>query len=152
MLLPLFDGLPFYLLWPVLAAIGGILGTQPPVKQTGAVDPEVANIAFRALPAVILGGLDSAAGALLGGIIIGLAEIFVRRADAQSALIIARQGVLMSGRQDARALAALAMAQALGGAREDAQATAAEALALARATGDEELIDEVQARVGSLAR
>ena len=60
----------------VLAAIGGILGTQPPVKQTGAVDPEVANIAFRALPAVILGGLDSAAGALLGGIIIGLAEIF----------------------------------------------------------------------------
>ena len=59
-----------------LAAIGGILGTQPPVKQTGAVDPEVANIAFRALPAVILGGLDSATGALVGGLIIGSAEIF----------------------------------------------------------------------------
>ena len=60
----------------VLAAIGGIFATQPPVKQTGAIDPEVATIAFRALPAVILGGLDSASGALLGGIIIGLCEIF----------------------------------------------------------------------------
>ncbi len=60
----------------VLAAIGGIFATQPPVKQTGAVEPETANIAFRALPAVILGGLDSATGALLGGLIVGLAEIF----------------------------------------------------------------------------
>lgn len=60
----------------VLAAIGGIFGTQPPVKQTGAIDPETANIAFRALPAVILGGLDSATGALLGGLIVGGAEIF----------------------------------------------------------------------------
>jgi len=30
---------------------------------------------FRALPAVILGGLDSVVGALLGGLIIGLVEI-----------------------------------------------------------------------------
>jgi len=60
----------------VLAAIGGVFGTQPPVRQTGAVDPETANIAFRALPAVILGGLDSAAGALLGGLLVGAAEIF----------------------------------------------------------------------------
>ncbi|MBN4047499.1 branched-chain amino acid ABC transporter permease [Acidimicrobiaceae bacterium AH-315-P05] len=60
----------------VLAAIGGIFGSQPPVRQTGAIDPETANIAFRALPAVVLGGLDSATGALLGGVIIGLAEIF----------------------------------------------------------------------------
>lgn len=60
----------------VLAAIGGVFGTQPPVKETGAIDPETATVAFRALPAVILGGLDSAAGALLGGLIVGSAEIF----------------------------------------------------------------------------
>lgn len=60
----------------VLATIGGIMGTQPPVRQTGAIDPQTANIAFRALPAVVLGGLDSATGALLGGLIIGFAEIF----------------------------------------------------------------------------
>ncbi len=60
----------------VLAAVGGIFATQPPVAQTLAVDQETANIAFRALPAVILGGLDSASGALLGGLIVGVAEIY----------------------------------------------------------------------------
>jgi branched-chain amino acid transport system permease protein len=59
----------------VLAAIGGIFATQPPIAQTGAVQIETQFIAFRALPVVILGGLDSVQGALLGGLIIGLAEI-----------------------------------------------------------------------------
>ena len=59
----------------ILAAIGGIFATQPPVTSGGAVEPTTANIAFRALPAVILGGLDSATGALLGGLIIGSAEV-----------------------------------------------------------------------------
>ena len=35
-----------------------------------------AALAFRALPAVILGGLDSVAGALVGGLAVGLAEVF----------------------------------------------------------------------------
>jgi len=60
----------------VLAAVGGIFASQPPVKQTGAIDPTTANIAFRTLPAVVLGGLDSAVGALVGGLLIGSAEIF----------------------------------------------------------------------------
>lgn len=59
----------------VLAALGGIFATQPPIAQTGAVQVETQFIAFRALPAVILGGLDSVQGALVGGLIIGLAEI-----------------------------------------------------------------------------
>jgi hypothetical protein len=85
------------------------------------------------------------------GSLVGLAEIFVRRSDAQSALIIARQGVLMSNRQDARALAALAMAQALAGSTGEARATANEAMVRARATGDEAVIEAVRARVGTLA-
>ena len=60
----------------VLATVGGIFATQPPVAQTLSVDQETANIAFRALPAVILGGLDSTSGALLGGLIVGVAEIY----------------------------------------------------------------------------
>jgi len=60
----------------VLAALGGLFATQPPVRQTGAVDPEVSLVAFRALPAVILGGLDSVQGALIGGLIVGTAEIY----------------------------------------------------------------------------
>lgn len=59
----------------MLAAIGGIFATQPPIAQTGSVQLETQFIAFRALPAVILGGLDSVQGALVGGLIIGLAEI-----------------------------------------------------------------------------
>jgi branched-chain amino acid transport system permease protein len=60
----------------VLAAIGGIFAVQPPVKQTGSVDQETVFVAFRALPAVILGGLDSVQGALVGGLLVGLAEIY----------------------------------------------------------------------------
>jgi branched-chain amino acid transport system permease protein len=59
----------------VLAALGGIFATQPPLSQTGAVGQETVFVAFRALPAVILGGLDSVQGALFGGLIIGVAEI-----------------------------------------------------------------------------
>lgn len=59
----------------VLAAVGGIFATQPPIAQTGSVQVETQFIAFRSLPAVILGGLDSVQGALVGGLIVGLAEI-----------------------------------------------------------------------------
>ncbi|MGA0783999.1 MAG: branched-chain amino acid ABC transporter permease [Ilumatobacteraceae bacterium] len=59
-----------------LAAVGGLFATEPPIKQTGAVDAETSLVAFRALPAVILGGLDSVQGAILGGLIVGSAEIF----------------------------------------------------------------------------
>ena len=86
------------------------------------------------------------------GSLVGLAEIFIQRSDASSALVIARQGVLMSNRQDARALAALAMAQALGGSMTDARASAVEALALARSLGDGALVEAVQTRVGALVR
>jgi branched-chain amino acid transport system permease protein len=60
----------------VLAALGGIFATQPPISQTVAVEVATANVAFRALPAVILGGLDSVQGALIGGLLVGLAEIY----------------------------------------------------------------------------
>tara|TARA_Y100000739_G_scaffold185949_1_gene164688 strand:- start:326 stop:571 length:246 start_codon:yes stop_codon:yes gene_type:complete len=81
-----------------------------------------------------------------------MSEIYIEERDGQSALIIARQGVVMSNRQDARALAVLAVAQALTGSMADARATASEALAKARETGDVSLIDMVEARVSMLFR
>lgn len=81
-------GRVFALAWiagAVLAALGGIFATQPPIAQTGAVQVETQFIAFRALPAVVLGGLDSVQGALLGGLIIGLAEITAGQYLAQYA-------------------------------------------------------------------
>ena len=73
------SGSVFAIAWAAgaaLATLGSIFAVQPPVKQTGSVDQETVFIAFRALPAVILGGLDSVQGALVGGLIVGLAEIF----------------------------------------------------------------------------
>ncbi|MGH2683963.1 MAG: branched-chain amino acid ABC transporter permease [Actinomycetota bacterium] len=59
-----------------LAAVGGIFASMSPWPPSGAVSAEGSFIAFRAFPAVILGGLDSVVGALAGGFIIGFAEIF----------------------------------------------------------------------------
>ncbi len=58
----------------MLAVLGGVFATQPPISQEGSVTVLTALVAFRALPAVILGGLDSVKGALIGGALIGLAE------------------------------------------------------------------------------
>jgi len=58
-----------------LALIGALCATMFPVG-TGSVTAASAALAFRALPAVILGGLDSVGGALVGGLTVGLSEVF----------------------------------------------------------------------------
>ncbi len=54
------------------AAIGGIM-----LGNIVGVSPNVASIGLRVFPVVILGGLDSIAGAVIGGAIIGLLEVYV---------------------------------------------------------------------------
>ena len=56
----------------VLATVGGIFGSVYP-RRVG-VFPDTALLAFRAFPAIILGGLDSVGGAVVGGLVVGLAE------------------------------------------------------------------------------
>src|SRR5215207_5427664 len=58
-----------------LAAIAGVLSSGAPIGSS-TVGAGITGLAFRALPAVILGGLDSVNGALVGGIVIGCAEVF----------------------------------------------------------------------------
>ncbi len=58
-----------------LAAIAGVLSSGAPIGN-GVVSAGITGLAFRALPAVILGGLDSVQGALIGGLVIGCAEVF----------------------------------------------------------------------------
>ena len=58
-----------------LAAVAGVLSSGAPMG-TGVVSAGITGLAFRALPAVILGGLDSVSGALIGGLLIGCAEVF----------------------------------------------------------------------------
>jgi branched-chain amino acid transport system permease protein len=67
----------FAIAWAIgaaLAAIGGLFASVFP--RANGVGPATAFVAFRAFPAVIVGGLDSIIGAVAGGFIIGLAESF----------------------------------------------------------------------------
>ena len=57
----------------VLAAIAGLFISVFPRRSAG-VDTATAFFVFRAFPVVILGGLDSVVGAIIGGFIIGIAE------------------------------------------------------------------------------
>lgn len=58
-----------------LAVVGAICASMSPIGA-GTITAASAALAFRALPAVILGGLDSVAGALVGGLAVGLSEVF----------------------------------------------------------------------------
>lgn len=65
----------FQLAWimtAVIACIGGIF-----VGHMNYLNPSMGFMAIRVFPAVILGGLESIPGAMLGGLIIGLAENMV---------------------------------------------------------------------------
>lgn len=57
----------------VLATLAGVFISMFPRRSTG-VDQATAFFAFRAFPAIILGGLDSVVGAVIGGFSIGIAE------------------------------------------------------------------------------
>ncbi len=57
-----------------LAALGAIAASMSPIGF-GTATAATSALAFRALPAVILGGLDSVVGALIGGLAVGLAEV-----------------------------------------------------------------------------
>jgi branched-chain amino acid transport system permease protein len=63
----------YALAWGIAAAIAVIGGIMLAISQT-TFDSTLGNIALLAFPAIILGGLDSIPGAVVGGIIIGLAE------------------------------------------------------------------------------
>jgi branched-chain amino acid transport system permease protein len=58
-----------------LAMIAAVCASMSPIG-VGTVTLGTTALALRALPAVILGGLDSVQGALVGGLVIGVAEVF----------------------------------------------------------------------------
>jgi branched-chain amino acid transport system permease protein len=71
-------GRVFAIAWAASAALAMLAALCASMLPFGAgtVTAGTATLAFRALPAVILGGLDSVPGALVGGLAIGLAEVF----------------------------------------------------------------------------
>ena len=59
----------------VLATVGGIFLSVFPRRGAG-LDTQTAFFVFAAFPAIILGGLDSVVGAVVGGMIIGMAQAY----------------------------------------------------------------------------
>ncbi len=57
----------------VLATIAGIFISMFPRRSAG-VDQATAFFAFKAFPAIIVGGLDSIVGGIVGGLLVGFAE------------------------------------------------------------------------------
>ena len=67
-------GRMFSLAWALSAALAGMLiGTG-----AGGVEATTALVALKALPVIILGGIDSIQGAVIAGIVIGVAESLTR--------------------------------------------------------------------------
>src|SRR5690606_12773801 len=59
----------------VLAAVAGIFSSMAP--RAAGVSNTTAFVVFRAFPAIIIGGLDSIMGAVVGGFLVGIAEIVI---------------------------------------------------------------------------
>jgi branched-chain amino acid transport system permease protein len=74
------------LAWGISAAIATIGGVFLAAKSL-AMDPTLGDAALLAFPAIILGGVDSINGAVVGGIIIGLAEVLTAGYENQIAHI-----------------------------------------------------------------
>ncbi len=60
--------------WAIAGVVAVVAGVMLGARQKG-VDQNIGLVALRAFPAMILGGLDAPVGAVLGGVIIGLAEV-----------------------------------------------------------------------------
>jgi branched-chain amino acid transport system permease protein len=67
----------FAVSWAISAALAALAGITL-AAGPGGLTPTIGLIALTAFPAMIVGGLDSPAGAVLGGLVIGLAEALAR--------------------------------------------------------------------------
>jgi branched-chain amino acid transport system permease protein len=61
--------------WMIAAMVGTVAGVLLG-NRTGLQAAITSSMAFKALPAVIFGGLDSVAGAVIGGLVVGIIEKF----------------------------------------------------------------------------
>jgi branched-chain amino acid transport system permease protein len=63
----------FALSWAIAGAVATLAGVMLSAGASG-VRPDIGFVALAAFPAIILGGLDSPVGAVVGGIVIGLTQ------------------------------------------------------------------------------
>ncbi|MEX1163025.1 MAG: branched-chain amino acid ABC transporter permease, partial [Nitriliruptor sp.] len=80
-------GRMFGLSWAMSGALAALAGMFVGTGG-GGVEATTAFVALKALPVIILGGLDSIRGALIGGLFIGVAESITRNYAATLAPIV----------------------------------------------------------------
>ena len=73
--------------WVVAGALAAVAGLFLVGAPTPGVTPGLGSVALRAFPAAILGGLDSTGGALVGGLVVGMAESFAAGYQDQIAFL-----------------------------------------------------------------
>jgi branched-chain amino acid transport system permease protein len=71
-------GRVYTLAWAVSGAVAALAGVTL-AAGSGQLAPGISFIALAAFPAIILGGLDSPSGAVVGGIIIGVSQTLTAR-------------------------------------------------------------------------
>jgi branched-chain amino acid transport system permease protein len=77
-------GRMFGISWAIAAAMAALAGVLISSGATG-VDATIALLALKALPVIILGGLDSIKGSVIAGLIIGVAESLTKAYQPQYA-------------------------------------------------------------------
>ncbi len=73
--------------WGIAGALAVCAGLFIVAYPSPGLDTSVEAVALRALPAAIIGGLDSTAGAIAGGLLVGLSEVLVRGYAEQLAFL-----------------------------------------------------------------
>lgn len=61
--------------WVLAGALAAVAGVFLTAFPSAGLDASTGDVALRAFPAAILGGLDSTGGAVVGGMVIGVAEV-----------------------------------------------------------------------------
>jgi branched-chain amino acid transport system permease protein len=62
--------------WAIAGIVGALAGIALGTAQSGGLNVGIGLVALGALPAVIFGGLYSPAGAVIGGIVVGLSQLY----------------------------------------------------------------------------
>lgn len=70
------DRLVHRLSWGIAGGLGAIAGTMLATSASGGVRPGLEHYALLALPVIILGGIESPLGAVVGGLVMGVAQQF----------------------------------------------------------------------------
>jgi branched-chain amino acid transport system permease protein len=87
-------GTVFSLSWALAGALAALAGMF--VATGSAVDQNTWVIALKALPAIIIGGLDSVGGAVVGGLVVGVVESLVGTYQPEYAPWLGNQFALVS--------------------------------------------------------